>query len=105
MKIYNTQQYNNNLNFTSRFNTNIYQTKRALNALNRAVSEKKGFEDYFDSFISRIANDNRDDVLELTQFEKYFVVDNVRTNQSFKIRNKNLIEGLESFILFNKKSS
>ncbi len=105
MKIYNTQQNTNNLYFTSRFNTNTFHTKRALAALDRAISAKKGFEDYFDTFISRISNDNKDDVLELTQFEKYFLVTNPKTNRSFKISNKNLIEDLKQFIFINNKKS
>lgn len=103
MQIYNTQ--NNNLYFGSRFNTEVYTTKRALNYLNQTISQKKGFGGYFDSFISRLS-DTRDEVLELTQFEKYYLItSNTRKSKSIKIRNNTLIEDLEKFILLHSKKS
>ena len=105
MKIYNTQNQNN-LYFTSRFNIENYTTKRALNYLKRTISEKKGLDAYFDSFLSRLATNNKGDVLELAQFEKYYIVsNNTVESKPFKIRNKNLIEDLESFIIIHNKKA
>ena len=91
--------------FCSKFNTEIYQTKRSLNCLKRTIAEKNGLKDYFDSFMSRITNNNKDDILELSQYEKYYLITNTSTNQEYKIPNKNIIEKLENFILLHNKKA
>lgn len=106
MKIYNnTQNLQNirNQHFGSRFNTEIYQTQRALNCLKRTISSKKGLGNYFDDFILRLEKNNQNDILEITQFDKYYLITNTKNNKNYKIQNNNIIEKLESFILLHNR--
>ena len=100
----NSTSNTNNFGFTSRFNTEVYSTKRAVNYLKQTISGQKGFADYFDSYLKRLAEAN-DDVLELTQFDKYYLITNntSKSSRPFKIHNNNLIMDLEEFILAHRK--
>lgn len=94
MKIYNN---NTTCQFGSRFNMENYSTNRALKALKRTISNQKGEEHLFDEFLSKIHN-NKDDILELTQFDKYYIITNHKNTKKIKLRNKTLLEDVQEFM-------
>ncbi len=100
MKIYNST--NTSIQFGAKFNNDHFFTKRALNCLKREITIKKD-EAFFNDFISQITNNKKNDILELTQFDKYYLISSNLNNKTYKIRNNNIIENLNKFLLHYNK--
>lgn len=94
MKISN---YNTSPQFSSRFNMNNQITNRSVKALKRSIASEEGQEHIFDEFISKLTNNGKDSILELSQFEKYFLLEICDIKgKIFKIKTKRLIEDLNN---------
>lgn len=98
MKISNNT-YNTSPQFCSRFNMNNHITNRSVKALERSISSKRGQEHFFNEFISKVTNNGKDNILELSQFEKHFVLRcSDKTGKFFKIKNSKLIEDIQELV-------
>ena len=92
--------------FTSRFEVEEFMTKRSLVALERALTDRHGnIDKAYDSFISSIETDGKNDVFSFRQFEKFFELTNLSTNKVKKFKIHSLLTSIKDFIITSTKKA